>query len=148
MDDKAKIPVGEPACADVATCHMNKSLTKSKVNLESTDYNYHCGNITPSVNLLCNIPESASESFYSEQIYVGLKGSVFKHLNQYSMPLNWSTSYDPNWNPKFLPIWYCSQMVVRTITWPFWRMYTVNVFWCSGPWHPKCWKTCTKTKLQ
>ena len=78
MDDKANIPVGEPACADVATCHMNKSLTKSKVNLESTDYNYHCGNITPSVNLVCNIPESASESFYSEQIYVGLKSSVFQ----------------------------------------------------------------------
>ena len=77
MDDKAKIPVGEPACSEAATSDMKKVLTKNNVNMKSTDHNYHCVNITPSVNFLCNIPGSVSESFYSGQQYVGLKDSAF-----------------------------------------------------------------------
>ena len=40
MDDKAKIPVSEPACPKVATSHMKKALTKKNVNLEPRDHNY------------------------------------------------------------------------------------------------------------
>ena len=36
------------------------------------------GNLTPSVNLICDIPQEASDSFYSGQIYVGLKNSIFQ----------------------------------------------------------------------
>ena len=50
MDDKSKIPVGEPACPEAATSHMRRALTTKDVTLESTDHNYHCGNITPSVS--------------------------------------------------------------------------------------------------
>lgn len=78
MDDKAKIPVGDPACPEAATSHMRKALTTKPTTLESSDHNYHCGNLTPSVNLLCDIPDSPSESFYAGQIYVGLKDSVFQ----------------------------------------------------------------------
>ena len=34
-------------------------------------------NITHSVDLVCEIPDSPSDSFYSGQIYVSLKDSVF-----------------------------------------------------------------------
>ena len=36
------------------------------------------GNLTPSVNLICDIPQEASDSFYSGQIYIGLKNSLFQ----------------------------------------------------------------------
>ena len=48
------------------------------IELEATDHDYHVGNLTPSVNLICDIPQEASDSFYSGQIYVGLKNSIFQ----------------------------------------------------------------------
>ena len=78
QDDKAKVPVGEPASPEAATSHNRPALTTKNITLESSDHNYHCGNLTPSVNLLCDIPDSPSESFYAGQIYVGLKDSVFQ----------------------------------------------------------------------
>ena len=78
MDDKAKIPVGNPGTPEAATCHNRKAWTRKEVVLESSDHNYHNSTITPSVDLICDIPESPSESFYRGQIYVGIKDSVFQ----------------------------------------------------------------------
>ncbi len=77
MDDKAKIPIGEPGTPEAATSHGRKAISLNGVNLEASDHNYHSVSMTPSVHLLCDIPESASESFFSGQIYVGVKDSVF-----------------------------------------------------------------------
>lgn len=77
MDDKAKIPVGEPGTPEAATNHNRRAFTKSNVELEASDHNYHSVNITPSVDLVCDIPQSPSESFYSGHVYVSLKDSVF-----------------------------------------------------------------------
>ena len=78
MDDKAKIPVGHPGTPEAATSHMQKAWTAKGVTLESSDHNYHAVNLTPSVNLLCEIPEDLTGSFCTGQIYVGIKDAVFE----------------------------------------------------------------------
>jgi hypothetical protein len=78
MDDKAKIPIGEPGTPEPATHHNRRALTLGNVVLEASDHDYHSINLTPSVNLVCNIPDTANDSFYGGQIYVGIKDSVFE----------------------------------------------------------------------
>ena len=78
MDNKSKIPISEPGNPEAATSHMRKALTTASTELEATNHNYHVGNLTPSLNLICDIPQEASDSFYSGQIYVGLKNSIFQ----------------------------------------------------------------------
>ena len=72
VDDKAKIPVALPGTPEAATLHMQKAWTAKGVTLESSDHNYYAVNLTPSVNLLCEISEDVSRSFYTGQIYVGI----------------------------------------------------------------------------
>ena len=38
-------------------------------------------NLTPSVTLLCDLPEKATGSFFTGQVYFGIKGSVFEPSN-------------------------------------------------------------------
>ena len=46
--------------------------------MESSDHNYHAVNLAPFVNLLCEIPEDVTGSFYTDQIYVCIKDAVFE----------------------------------------------------------------------
>ena len=78
MDDKAKIPVGEPGTPEPATSDMRKAVTTKNVTLEASDHNYHVTNLTPSVDLICDIPDTPFGSFYSGQVYVGLKDSILE----------------------------------------------------------------------
>ena len=78
IDDKAKTPVGQPGTPKVATSHIQKAWTAKDVTLESSDHNYHAVNQTPSVHLVFEIPENVTSSFYTGQIYVGIKDAVFK----------------------------------------------------------------------
>ena len=78
MDDKSKIPIGEPGNPEAAITHMRKVLTTACIELEATDHDYHVRNLTPSVNLICDILQEPSDSFYSGQIYIGLKNSKFQ----------------------------------------------------------------------
>ena len=78
MDDKSKIPIGEPGNPEAAITHMRKVLTTASIELEATDHDYHVRNLTPSVNLICDILQEPSDSFYSGQIYIGLKNSIFQ----------------------------------------------------------------------
>ena len=77
MDDKAKILIGEPGTPEAATSHNRTALMKSGIILEASGHNYHSVNITPSVILNCEIPNSPQELFYSGKIYVSLKDSAF-----------------------------------------------------------------------
>ena len=63
MDGKSKIPIGEPGNPEAATSHMRKALATASIELEATDHDYHVGNLTPSVNLICDTPQEASDSF-------------------------------------------------------------------------------------
>ena len=78
MDDKAKILVGEPGTPELATSHMRKAVTTKNVTLAASDHNYHVTTLTPSVDLICDIPDTPFDSFYSGQVYVGLKDSIFE----------------------------------------------------------------------
>ena len=78
MDDKPKIPAGDPGVSEAATSHMRKAVTTKKLTLESSDHNYHSVNLTPSVTLLCDLPEKATGSFFTGQVYVGIKDSIFE----------------------------------------------------------------------
>ena len=78
MDDKSKIPIGEPGNPEAAITHMRKVLTTASIELEATDHDYHVRNLTPSVNLICDILQEPSDSFYSGQVYIGLKNSKFQ----------------------------------------------------------------------
>ena len=64
MGGKSKTPIREPGNLEAATSHMRKSLTTANIELEATDHNYHVSNLTPSVNLICDMPQEASDSFY------------------------------------------------------------------------------------
>ena len=78
MDDKAKIPVDEPGTPEAATSHQRRASSKCKIDLEGSDHNYHSVNLTPSEILSCQISDSPNSSFYTGQIFVGIKDSVFE----------------------------------------------------------------------
>lgn len=60
MDGKAKIPIGEPGTPEGVTSHNRKALIRKDVILESSDHNYHFTQLTPSVDFVCEIPESVN----------------------------------------------------------------------------------------
>ena len=76
MDDKAKFPVGELGAPEAATSHQRRALSRNNIDLEASDHNYHSVNLTSSVILNCQIPDSPNSSFYTGQIFVGIKDSV------------------------------------------------------------------------
>ena len=78
MDDKAKVPVGEPGTPEAATSHNRKALTRESVVLESSDHNYHLANLTPSVDFIVDIPDDVTKSFFAGNIIVGVKDSIFQ----------------------------------------------------------------------
>ena len=78
MHNKAKIPVGEPGTPKAATSHQCWALSRSNIDLDTSDHNYHSVNLTPSAILNCQIPDSRNFSVYTNQIFVGIKDSVFK----------------------------------------------------------------------
>ena len=78
MGNKAKIPAGVHDTAEAATSHQRWALSESKVDLAASGYNYYSLNLTPSAILNCQIPDSPNFSFYTGQIFVGIKDSVFQ----------------------------------------------------------------------
>ena len=47
MHDKVKIPDGELDTPEAATSHQCWALSRSKIDLEASNYNYHSVNLTP-----------------------------------------------------------------------------------------------------
>ena len=125
MDDKAKILIGEPGCPESSTQHMKKALTTANITFEASDHNFHVASVTPSVNLICSIPKESLESFYSGQVYVGLKNLFPNHLTLFDW---WwkSLMYCMMNLQLYTLIWFCSRMVEVIITSPF---YLINVFY-------------------
>ena len=79
LDDKHRCKVGEPGIP-VAAVERGKQVivTMSGKKFSVADHDFtKCGMI-PSVMLFCDIPTTIEESFYSGQVYVGLKDPIFK----------------------------------------------------------------------
>ena len=56
--------LGEPYTPQAAVSHNRLSLTTSTVILGACDYDFTKFNLTPSVYLVCDIPDNHLKSFY------------------------------------------------------------------------------------
>ena len=75
---KKKVAIGEPGFPESATSNNRRVLTRKEIELSSSDHKCNFTSVTPSVTLLCEIPELAQSSFYRGTVCVGVKGcSVF-----------------------------------------------------------------------
>ena len=87
-DDKHKVPIGE-GIATSSGVRNKPSLVPSNMELSSSDHDFTKISLTPSVIFFCDIPTCISESFYSGQVYVSYKNTVF----QPSSALHHSTEF-------------------------------------------------------
>ena len=77
--DKAKIDYGEPGYALSTGVHGRKSIVSTTFTLGALDHDGNQkGSLTPTVTLACKILESTDKSFYSGQVFVTFKDSVFQ----------------------------------------------------------------------
>lgn len=79
MDDKHHCKVGEPGLP-VAAVERGKQVivSTSGKQFKVANHDFTKCSITPSVTLFCDIPSTIDGSFYSGQVYVGVKCSIFE----------------------------------------------------------------------
>ncbi|XP_078597452.1 uncharacterized protein LOC144873716 [Branchiostoma floridae x Branchiostoma japonicum] len=78
LDDKHSIKVGEPGYP-VAAVDRGKSVLVAKDTVfVVADHDFTKVKLVPSVTLVCDIPESACESFYRGKVFVCLKDATFQ----------------------------------------------------------------------
>lgn len=80
MDDKHRCKVGEPGMP-IAAIERGKqvieTMTGKKFSVADHDFT-KCGMI-PSETLFRDVPSTIEESFYTGQVYVGLKDPIFEY---------------------------------------------------------------------
>ena len=147
MDDKAKIPVGETGTPEAATSHQRRVFSKCNIDLEASDHNYHSVNLTPSVILNCQIPDSPNSSFYTGQVFVGIKDSVFEGSDpvRHMIELLDVLRSEHNEFPSYLSIFTDGGadlniifLYTQCVLWPFFWLQ----FRCA-----QCREMCTQSKL-
>ena len=99
MDDKAKIPYGEPGRPTSTNVRSRPSLVLKDCPLTAIDHDHTKGSLTPSVILRCTIPEKSSGSFYQGQADVRLKDSVFQRSSPFRHMAELSASVTLNGQP-------------------------------------------------
>ena len=78
LDDKHKIPVGEPGYPVASVKRGKKVLVGIDRAFEVGDHDFtHCS-LTPSVTLVISIPDLIEGSFYRGRVCVGVKDSIFE----------------------------------------------------------------------
>ena len=107
MDDKSKIQIGELGNPEASTSHMRKALTRARIELEAMDQDYHVGNLKWYVNLICDIPQEVSDSFYSGQIYVGLKNSKLQAFDPFRHAVEFIDVLGNNYQDYQVPSFLC-----------------------------------------
>lgn len=84
LDDKAKIPVGEPNSPMSTGVHQRPSIVAGSIRPLALDHDQASrGSLTPSVVLHCDIPTSGPASFYKGQLHVLVKDSVLEASNPF-----------------------------------------------------------------
>ena len=92
MDDKAKVPFGEPGTSMSSGVRGKKTLAPSTTTLVAADHDQLSkGSLTPSVSLQVEIPDNISKSFYRGQVTVEVQDAVF----QPSSPMRHAASLRP-----------------------------------------------------
>ena len=77
LDDKHLVKVGEPGFPVAAVDRGRMVVVGKDVQFQVADHDFTKLKITPSVALLCDIPDTIEESFYRGTVYVGLKNTAF-----------------------------------------------------------------------
>ncbi len=77
VDDKALVPLGEPGTPLASTSRSKSAVVHDGIPLVAADHdtNTKC-KVTPSTALICDIPETSSESFCIGQVYSTLKDTI------------------------------------------------------------------------
>ena len=83
MDDKAKVPVGEPDKPTSTNMRSKSTYAEESEELTAMDHDLTKCSLTPSVILQCDIPEAKNGSFYQGQADVCIKDSVFEPSNPF-----------------------------------------------------------------
>ncbi|XP_028416153.1 uncharacterized protein LOC114539744 [Dendronephthya gigantea] len=78
MDDKHKIKVGEPNYPLAAAQRGKQVLVGVNQTMAVGDHDFSKSTLTPSVNLIIDIPETINGSFYRGNVYVAFKDAVFE----------------------------------------------------------------------
>ena len=76
MDDKAKVPVGEPGFPLAAVTRGKKVVVGENQVFLVGDHDFSRMSFIPSVTLVTDIPDEADESFYHGIPAVGIKFTV------------------------------------------------------------------------
>ena len=78
-DDKAKVSFGEPSSAISSGVRGKRTIVPTTTTLGSLDHDVdHKGSIIPTVNMVCDIPDDISCTFYRGNVHVTFKESVFQ----------------------------------------------------------------------
>ena len=78
LDDKHNIKIGEPDFPVAAVDRGKEVLVGISSKFMVGDHDFTKAKFTPSVALVCNIPEDISESFYRGKVYVTIKDAIFQ----------------------------------------------------------------------
>ena len=78
VDDKHRLKVGEPGFPVAAAERARRVLVRVGSSFEVGDHDFTKYSLIPSVCLNVDIPDHISESWYTGQVFVGLKEAAFE----------------------------------------------------------------------
>ena len=78
IDDKHKVKIGEPKFpVALAECGRRVPMAVNE-SLQADDHNFTKFGIIPSVTFLVDVPDNINGSWYTGNVYVGVKDSIFE----------------------------------------------------------------------
>jgi len=77
-DDKAKVPVGNPGLPISTGVRGKKTITPTSSEMVAGDHDMHSCSLTPSVYLVCDVPDATEKSFVSGKVHVAVNDSVLQ----------------------------------------------------------------------
>ena len=78
LDGKHNIKTGEPDFPVAAIDRGKEVLVGINLKFTVGDHDFTKAKFTPSVALVCDIPQDISESFFKGKVYVTIKDTVFQ----------------------------------------------------------------------
>ena len=105
LDDKAKIPVGEPDHFMATGVRSRAGLVAGGSSLQALDHDQASrGSLTPSVALECTVPEEAGGSFYNGTLHVLVKDTVLQPSSPFRHSVELASILSPSPTQAASPI--------------------------------------------
>ena len=83
LDDKHNIKIGEPGFPVAAVDRGREVVVGSNSSFQVGDHDFTKAKVTPSVTLVCDVPESLDETFYRGNVHVCYKDTIFQPSSPY-----------------------------------------------------------------